>query len=1323
MPRPSRITLTSLATYAVVIGLVFAEKAGQVTSDTKAGLVGDPGALLRSTFSLWNPQESLGDLQNQAYGYLFPMGSFFAGLHALAIPLWVVERLWTVALIVLAWEGTRLVCRQFGLTAWPSWFAGMAYALTPRMLSEIGVRSAEVNPTVVLPWILLPVLLVLRGRISERTGALLAATAFLFCGAVNGTATVAPLPLVLVFVVWGCRRGLARWRLLGWFGVFGVLVSIWWGSALLQLQSYSPPFFDYVEDAPVTTGTAGFDSALRGLSNWVGYLTTGPRPTWPAAWSLGYEPILVLTAGVVAVVGMVGLIRLESRWRTPLLVAAVIGLACITIGHTSQSWVQSPIGPKVQSLLDHPFALLRNVAKIDPVLRLPLAVGLAGALQQLSQFAHGRIRVRISWLATTAVALALMVTAQPLLALNLRTPGWTKLPSYWTQTADYLAAQPGANAAWIVPGSSFALQTWGDTFDEPMSMVARSPWVSRSQVPLVPAASIRMLDSLESLIDTGSGSPRLGPMLARVGIGYVVVRHDLSTGLAEQPTTSLVSMALARSGGLERVRSFGTEGLGPAIEVYKVTTWQPAGDYRITAEDEVATVASGPADVLAAAGLGVIEGLRAAVVDGHPGWDRPAQVVGDGYQLRVRDFGLAHDAEGSVLAPGEPRHATRHVENYPGSPGTRPVVARYDGVAYVDASTSQAFPNAYGPIRAEDAPFSAVDGDQRTSWISGAFTRPRGQYLEIHFPATRAFGSLRIEAPPGVVTTWSVRAGGHSVNAAVDRGTGAATADLGGVRGRTLRITAAAVRSNAEASVAITEVRMDGLPARRRLVLPEVATAPKVDFVFGAAAETRACVPTLLGPDCSADRYRPAAEGSGIDRTFTVDHAGRWHLEGTVVARTTLQPDQLLSPLTGVVMHGSSTYFGDPGVSARMVYDDSATTSWIAATTDRTPTLDITFPKPRTINRISIARPAAPAVAPTRAVIVSGSQRRSVTLNQWGTFAPLRTKHLRITFSNPNAGKAPIGLAELWLRPGKVAQKLDGTAVTGATCGFGPNVYVDGKRRLTAVQGLMGDVVSGGALSLSLCGKPIRLAAGTHRLRVVSTEQFQPTSVVLGQDDLLPALGTPRTLRVLSDAATSRRIAVGPGAASVLEMTGNANPGWRAELDGHQLQPIVVDGWAQGWRIPAGAGGTVHLSFAPQAGYLRWLIGGLVLAGLLVVAAIVAGVRAWRRGTPARPAPAVGRVRRRPLAVRLLLLPAALILFGLPGVVGVALALLLGLRPSLRVPVGAVVMLAGSVVTAVNLHLHPLTGTPDPANLIAGIGAVALLTTGLLVPAEHAGDD
>ena len=1316
MPRPSRITLTSLATYLVIAGLFLAEKAGQVTTDTKAGLVTDPGGLLRSTFSLWNPQESLGDLQNQAYGYLFPMGSFFAGLHALDIPLWIVERLWSLALVVVAWEGAKLLCRELGLAGWPSWFAGTAYALSPRMLSELGVRSAELDPTAVLPWILLPVVLVLRGRISERTGALLAAAATLFEGVVNGTATLAPLPLVLVFIVWGCRRGLARWRLLGWFGFFGVLVSIWWASALLLLQSYSPPFFDYVEDAAATTRTSGFDSSLRGLSYWVGYLTTGPRPTWPAAWSLTYQPVLVVLTGVVAVVGLVGLVRLRSGWRTPLLVAAVIGLACMTIGHTSEAWAQSPLGPTVRALLDHPFALLRNITKIDPVLRLPLAIGFAGALEELAR--HGLRRPRLATLTTVGIVAALLVTLQPLFALNLRTPGWTKVPAYWTQTADYLAARPGANTAWIVPGSSFAIQPWGATFDEPMSMVARSPWVSRSQVPLVPAPTIRMLDSLESLIDTGSGSPQLGAMLARIGIGYVVVRHDLSAGLAEQPTTSLVGVALARSGGLRRVKTFGSADFGPAIEVYKVTTSQPADEYRITADNQVATVASGPADVIASVGLGVIDGLRAAVVEGQPGWDHPAQVVGDGYQLRVRNFGLAHGAEGPVLAPGEPRHATRKVQNYPGSPGAKPVVAAYDGITYADASTSQAFAGVLGPVRPEEAPFSAVDGDPRTAWTTASFTKPLGQYLEVHFPQRRSFGDLRIESPAGgAVSAWSVSAGGHSVRASVDPRTGGATADLGDVRGRTLRLTVAAVRgANVDEPVAINEIEMAGLPARRTLVVPKVATAAKVDFIFQAEAETRPCVPTLLGPDCRASRYRPSSEGLGIDRTFTVDHAGSWQLSGNVIARTSFRADQLLGPGKGVVMHGSSTYFGDPQVSARMAYDGSATTSWIAAPTDRTPILEVTFPKTRTVNRISVARPAAPAVAPTQAVITAGSQRRVVHLDQWGTFKPLRAKHLRITFSNPVAGLAPLGVAELGLGPGKVAQAFDGATATGASCGFGPNVYVDGKRRLTAVRGLMGDVASGGSLALSLCGKPLHLKAGTHRIRIVSTTQFQPTAVVLRADALLPAATAHRTVRVVSDRATNRRIEVGPGAASVLEMTGNVNKGWRAELDGHTLVPIVVDGWAQGWRLPAGAGGTVRITFTPQAAYLRWLIGGLVIAGLVLLAAIVAGIGAWRRRGTVTDAvevrPAGPSSPRRHAVLAAVGLAGAWLVFGLPGVLGVLLGLLLGRMPTVRIAAGAVVMLAGSVVTAIHLHEQPYDATVDVANFLAGVGALVLLTAG-----------
>ena len=40
----------------------------------------------------------------------------------------------------------------------------------------------------------------------------------------------------------------------------------------------------------------------------------------------------------------------------------------------------------------------------------------------------------------------------------------------------------------------------------------------------------------------------------------------------------------------------------------------------------------------------------------------------------------------------------------------------------------------------------------------------------------------------------------------------------------------------------------------------------------------------------------------------------------------------------------------------------------------------------------------------------------------------------------------------------------------------------------------------------------------------------------------------------------------------------NFNDGWQAELEGEALEPQRVDGWQQGWRLPEGAGGTVHLT-------------------------------------------------------------------------------------------------------------------------------------------------
>ncbi|HET6151929.1 MAG TPA: alpha-(1-_3)-arabinofuranosyltransferase family protein [Marmoricola sp.] len=1324
------------AAYAVVLLAFLTEQAGRTTTDTKASLIDAPASLLHSTFSLWNPQMSLGELQNQAYGYLFPMGPFFGGLHLVGVPAWVTERLWSWVVVVAACEGARLVCRQLGLSAWPALAAGLAYGLDVRIISEIGVRSAEVLPTAALPWVLLPVLWALRGRVDVRLAALFSAAAFLFGGAVNATGTIAPLPLVVVFIVWGCWQGLARWSLLGWWSAAIVAVSLWWAASLVELSAYSPPFYDYVEDSRTTTSTTGFDASVRGASNWVGYLTTAGRPSWPAAWSLDYHPLLVAATGAVAAIGVVGLAVFRSRWRVPLILSAVIGLTCLTIGHTSTSVLQSPLASTMQSALDHPFALLRNVPKIDPVLRLPLVIGFGAALARLGGLASAlsaraaRRRRGAAVAGVVAAVLLVVAGAQPVLALNTRTPGWDHVPAYWSQTANYLAAQPGQNRAWVVPGSGFGIQTWGWTMDEPMSIVADSPWVTRSQVPLAGAGTIRMLTSLEDLLDSGSGSPELGEMLDRVGIGYVVLRHDLDPSLDDSSPSNVAAVALATSGGLKRVAAFGQLDFGPAVEVFEVTGRDTGSgtDLRLQPEATARTISSGPADVLTAVESGLLAPDQAAVVTGEDGWKQPTDIVGDSYQLRERQYGRVHAAEGPVLARGEPRRLHRYVENYPGAPGAQLVSADYHGVAYVNASTSQGYPDSFGPIHPESAPYAAVDGDAQTAWTTASLTRPVGQWLAVHYDAAQTFDTVTVHSDPGTGTAvrrWRISAGSHTVVARTDPATGVATADLHGARSSALKVTVAAVKGHdSRSQVSVQEISGAGLPVQRSLVVPEVPGAAPTSYLFTSTAETRACVPTLLGPDCDPARRRFAEEAVGIDREITVPASGTFSVSGAVVARADPSTAALLDPLSGsVVMHGSSTYADDPTVSPRMAYDGLPTTSWLADPGDDHPSLVVDFAKPRRLDRLTVTAPGSPGVTPTEATLVSGTQTRHVDL-ALGAFEPLVAKRLVITFSNPSHGTAPLGVGEVQLGPGSSAVPLDGTAATGAVCGFGPNVSVDGHRYTTRVDGRIGDISDAEPMTFSLCGAPVAISAGVHRVVIAATSQFQPVRTALTRTDATDTDPTTpaRTMTVLSASATAQRVRVGAGAASLLVTGRNNNAGWQATLDGRTLHPQEIDGWAQGWRVPAGDGGLVKITFAPQRNYLIGLLGGLGLSGLVLLLAVVLLLRTRLRPALA-PAPvaAAGSLpaRKRARPRRRLRLGAGVIaavavgwvLGGLPGLLGVALVWLPGHR--LRPAAAGVLVVAGALVSAWSLHLHGPGPIPDAADLLTGTGIVLALAHGL----------
>ena len=1316
-PRTNSRTGASLLVYGVLLAFAIFEQFGRTTNDTKTPLIERPVAFLKGATTLWEPSTNFGELQNQAYGYLFPQGPFYLLGQLLHVPPWLTERFWSVLLIVVGVEGARLLARSVGLGPWAAWVAGMAYGLNPRTMGQVAVRSAEVLPGAVLPWVALPVVLALTGRLSPRKAALFSAAAFMFSGAVNGTATAAGLPLVVTLIVWGARRGLVRWSMLGWWLLFIGISSFWWASSLLRLNAYSPPFFDFVEDAKATTETTGYTAALRGLSNWVNYSFFGNAPNWPAGYDLAYQPALVVTTGLLAAVGVIGLCRFARPWRAPLVTSAVIGLVCLTIGHTSS--FQSPLAPGIQNLLDGGFALLRNVSKADPLLRLPLCLGVGAAFAWLAAYRVVR-RTRIRTGLVVALVVLVFASAQPAIAMNTRTLGWDHVPDYWSQAAEYLDDAPGEQRAWLVPGSGFGLQGWGWTMDEPFQAVAKTPWVSRSQVPLAPPQTIRILATLEHFLESGAGSPNLGPALGRLGIGYVLVRHDLDEAASDTTTGNLVSIALARSRGVKRVATFGATDFGPAIEIYRVTSSDVAPSVQVRPLSNAVTVASASSDVINAVVEGLIAPQEPTVVQGDNGWDRPADIVGDAYRDRERNFGRVHDGEGPVRAAGEAKHGGRVVPDYPANTASEPVRASYAGGVAVTASSSQAWTDGFGRVAPEVAPYSAVDGDTETGWRSAYYQKPVGQWLDLRWAGARAPGRVQISSPVddarfATVARWRVSLGKRSRTAVVNPFTGKAAVDFGDHSAKSLRITVDRATSNKPNPVSILEVASDVTPVRRTMVIPPVVTAANPDFVFGAQPETRACIATLLGPDCTVNRKAASEESTGIDRTFRVPEKGAWSLGGTVVARSRPGTSTLLNPLgTNVVLHGSSQLLSDPAVSIRMAYDGNTATSWIADPRDGTPKIVVDWDRPRTVSRIVVNAPASPAVSPTQAVLRSREGTRRVKLGEFGQFKPLRTAHLEITFANPTRGLAPIGISELNLPPAKVATPLDGGDVTGAVCGFGPVLFVDGKRYNTTVRGFMGDVFASGPLHLESCSGPVRLSAGEHRFRLGSTEQFQPVNVVL-ESSRKEQTSAGRSLSPARGSSTRQTMTVGAGPASMLSTTRNVNRGWVATLDGKRLEPMTSDGWAQAWRLPSGDGGKVVLAYAPQRSYLISLYGGLAVAALVLLAAVLLLLRTRL----ASPTPIPVRTPR-PLSARwwamalLIGLPLAWVVGGVPAVAGVAVGAVvrLGLRrenPLLWL--GFAFMAAAPAVVAWQLGDGPRLRF-ETADALAGFGFVlALMST------------
>lgn len=189
--------------------------------------------------------------------------------------------------------------------------------------------------------------------------------------------------------------------------------------------------------------------------------------------------------------------------------------------------------------------------------------------------------------------------------------------------------------------------------------------------------------------------------------------------------------------------------------------------------------------------------------------------------------------------------------------------------------------------------------------------------------------------------------------------------------------------------------------------------------------------------------------------------------------------------------------------------------------------------------------------------------------------------------------------------------------------------------------------------------RALELPAGSQELLVSPGPAFVADGVEL-DGPLAARLRTAPSapVEVRSWSADRREVSVPRAPATrVLVVPESVNPGWEARsADGAALTPVIVNGWQQGWVLPAGEQGTITLSFPTNTAYRITLVTGLALLPLLALLA-------WWPGR--RRAPAGGVRPWTPRAVGALAVLGAGVLLG--GVAGVTVfGAALGVRLLLR---------------------------------------------------------
>jgi arabinofuranan 3-O-arabinosyltransferase len=1250
--------------------LAFLQRPGKAYFDTRIELSVDPGLFLERVVNVWSSTGDLGHVQGgQFVGYLFPMAPWFALTDWLGVPMWVAQRLWLGLLIALAGWGAvvvmdRLYSRERGL---PHLAAALFYMLSPYVVIYASRGSVTLLGYAALPWLIVVAHAGVREPRRWRWPAAIALIATATGGGVNATVLAWVLLGPCVLLIYEVTVLGVRGRAALGFAMRAVLcmavVSLWWVVPVAIQALHGSDFLGFTEAPGTIWGTTSMSESLRQLGFWVLYLGTGfgqLEPSMDVAATYLFNPVVVIGTFALPLVAVAGF---RATWRDPYMpffaLLAVLALLVMYAGFPEGA----PVRRALYELYDdaEPLRVLRTTYKATPLLALSLACLAGASLGALRQALAGS-RFRVLPVAT-AVAIAVLC-GLPLVAGDAIDDelAYDEVPQYWRDAiADAERATPPDQRIAVLPGELFAVYRWGETNDAIGPAISERPVLVREIVRYADPRASQLLAGVDDIVQQGRAVPgQLGPLLALADVGRVLVPTD-GRGV-QSGTTAPASVAetLARSAGFDRARahwgserSFGpTAGrTGPELTLPDIRAYDPPqhalGMVRVKQRE---TVVDGDADgVVALAATGELRPTDALLYAGDLARGELRAALGRGATLVMTDSARRRLIAPSRLRTNRGPTLTTADDLSPQMPfydifdahGTdAQTVAEYPGLRYLRAPHSaglELFP--------ETRPYAAFDGRPETSWIADENLAEDEQYVELALDRPHRADAIRVL--PHADEEGRTQAAGVSVDGGPEHvyqlRPGWNTLPLPQGTFRKLRIYArgGSDDDDGERADALAEVEIPGLEINERLRTPVIAAdaARGLDLSRNELAvvleRTTADFPYRAGSDRGApllgDPVHARDAEPGIVRVIALPVARRFELDGWASvgpAAGDARIDRLAGVPAAWTMRSASRFEGVPGRRASSAFDRDRTTFWAGDTGwGERAWIEIAAPSPFSL-RVMHLRPGPPEF-PTPALVrvraggldarlhVAASGR--VQLPHRVTTRKLRLDVLTTRPARRDQGLAAVGIGELQvpgLRPPVPARS--GRLATG--CGA-LRVSGAGRAADARVVGTLAELDAGEPLELRGCDA-LPLPAGSIELRA-------PQGLVMRADYLRLRSSAPRPLPMADAGAV-----VDPGTGfdgerdgvkldipeeSWLVLAESYSEAWSAECrdsDGQISdlgEPVPVDGFANGWRAPAGCV-TARFRFGPQrAAVLAYALSAVGLAAVLALFVV-----ALRRRDPAR---------------------------------------------------------------------------------------------------------